>query len=332
MVNLIGKRLLILIPLLLVISVVAFIIMQLPPGSFLDMYVQQLTTQGTNVSQDQIAALTKQYGLDKPMIVQYWIWISNIVFHGNFGLSFQWNKPVSTLIGERIILTMVISLLSTVFIWLVSVPIGIYSATHQYTAGDYAVTVLGFIGIATPGFVLALVFLWVAFKGFGVAVTGLFSAQYADAPWSLGKVLDMLKRIWVPVILTGLSGTAYLIRVLRGTLLDELKKQYVITARAKGLSEVKLLFEYPVRVAINPIISTIGWMLPGIISGELLVSIVLNLPTAGPLLWGALLSQDMFLAGSFLLILSALTVVGTLISDILLAAVDPRIRYKGAVK
>ncbi|HET6487057.1 MAG TPA: ABC transporter permease [Spirochaetia bacterium] len=332
MVNLIGKRLLILIPLLLVISVVAFIIIQLPPGSFLDMYVQQLTTQGTNVSQDQIAALTKQYGLDKPMIVQYWIWISNIVFHGNFGLSFQWNKPVSTLIGERIILTMVISLLSTVFIWLVSVPIGIYSATHQYTAGDYAVTVLGFIGIATPGFVLALVFLWVAFKGFGVAVTGLFSAPYADAPWSLGKVLDMLKRIWVPVILTGLSGTAYLIRVLRGTLLDELKKQYVITARAKGLSEVKLLFEYPVRVAINPIISTIGWMLPGIISGELLVSIVLNLPTAGPLLWGALLSQDMFLAGSFLLILSALTVVGTLISDILLAAVDPRIRYKGAVK
>jgi peptide/nickel transport system permease protein len=332
MLQLIGKRVLILVPLLFVISVVSFIIIQLPPGSFIDMYVQQLTMQGTIVSQDQVASLTKQYGLDRSMIVQYGLWISNIIFRGNFGMSFQWGKPVSTLIGERIVLTMVISLLSTLFIWVVSVPIGIYSATHQYTAGDYTATVFGFIGIATPGFVLALVFLWVAFKGFGVAVTGLFSAQYADAPWSVAKILDMMKRIWVPVILTGVSGTAYLIRVLRGTLLDELKKQYVVTARAKGLSEVKLLFEYPVRVAINPLVSTIGWLLPSIISGELLVSIVLNLPTAGPLLWGALLSQDMFLAGSFLLILSVLTVLGTLISDILLALLDPRIRYKGTAR
>ncbi len=332
MLNLIAKRLLILIPLLIVISIVSFIIIQLPPGSFLDMYVQQLTMQGTNVSQDQVQALIRQYDLDRPIYVQYWTWIKNIVLHGNLGMSFQWNKPVSSLIGERIALTMVISLLSTLFIWVVSVPIGIYSATHQYTVGDYAATVLGFIGIATPGFVLALLFLWIAFKGFGVAVTGLFSAAYADAPWSLGKILDMLKRIWVPVILTGLSGTAYLIRVLRGTLLDELKKQYVITARAKGLAETTLLFEYPVRVAVNPLVSTIGWLLPSIISGELLVSIVLNLPTSGPLLWGALLSQDMYLAGSFLMILSVLTVVGTLISDILLAFLDPRIRYKGVQK
>lgn len=332
MLNLIAKRVLILIPLLVVISMVSFIIIQLPPGSFLDMYVQQLTMQGTHVSQDQVQALIHQYDLDRPIYVQYWTWIKNIILRGNLGISFQWNKPVSELIGERIVLTMVISLLSTLFIWVVSVPIGIYSATHQYTVGDYAATVLGFIGIATPGFVLALLFLWIAFKGFGVAVTGLFSAQYVDAPWSLGKVLDMMKRIWVPVILTGLSGTAYLIRVLRGTLLDELKKQYVITARAKGLSETSLLFEYPVRVAINPLVSTIGWLLPSIISGELLVSIVLNLPTSGPLLWGALLSQDMYLAGSFLLILSVLTVIGTLISDILLAFLDPRIRYKGVQK
>ena len=240
-----------------------------------------------------------------------------------------WNQPVTRIIGERIVLTFVMSLLSLLFVWAVSIPIGIYSATHQYTVFDYVFSFLGFIGMAVPGFLLALVVMFYAFKYLDISVTGLFSPEYVDAPWSWARLADMLKRIWLPMIIIGISSTAALIRVMRGTLLDELRKPYVTTARAKGLVERKLLFKYPVRIAINPMISTIGWVLPGLVSGSAIVAIVLNLPTMGPILLRALMAQDMYLAGSFVMITSTLTVVGTLISDILLAAVDPRVRYEG---
>lgn len=332
MLSFIVKRSLILIPLLILISIVTFVIIQLPPGDILTQIISAQMLSNTEVAQETIDRLTVQYGLDQPIYVQYFRWMSNLLLKGDLGWSFQWNQPVSKIIGERIALTAVISLLTTVFIWIVAVPIGIYSATNQYSLLDYAATIVGFIGLATPGFLLAMVVLWFVYVQFGVSIAGLFSPEYVQAPWSLGRVWDLLKHVWAPVIIIGLSGTGGLVRVMRGTLLDELKKQYVITARAKGLPETRLLFQYPVRVAINPLISTIGWMLPGIISGEVIVSIVLNLPTTGPLLWGALLAQDMYLAGSFMLILSALSVTGTLVSDILLAWLDPRIRYGGVEK
>lgn len=329
MVSLIFRRIMILIPLLLVISLISFVIIQIPPGDYLTSYVQRLKASGKEIDEAEIARLTELYGLDLPVSVQYFRWLRNIVFRGDLGFSFQWNAPVSELIGERIALTMLISLLTMLFAWAVAVPIGIYSATHQYSLFDYFWTFVGFIGLSVPGFLLALVLVWILFSRFGIKVTGLFSSAYAEAPWSLAKVVDMLKHIWVPMIIIGMSGTAGLIRVLRATLLDELNKLYVIAARTKGLSERVLLFKYPVRVAINPLVSTIGWMLPAFVSGEVLVSMVLNIPTTGPLLLGALKSQDMYLAGSFVMILSTLTVIGTLVSDILLAWLDPRIRYKG---
>ncbi|MDF2961990.1 MAG: transporter permease, partial [Paenibacillus sp.] len=239
------------------------------------------------------------------------------------------NLPVSEVIGERLGLTMMISILTLIFIWVVAIPIGIYSATHQYSILDYVFTFIGFIGLAVPGFLIALILVYAVFVNTGLSVTGLFSPEFQDAPWSWDKFTNMLPRIWLPIVVIGMSGTAGLIRVTRGMLLDELQKQYVITARAKGVEERKLLFKYPVRMAINPLISTIGWTLPGIISGEAIVSIVLNMPTTGPILLKALMFQDMYLAGSFLLILSVLTVIGTLLSDILLAVVDPRIRFGG---
>jgi len=323
------RRVLQFIPLLAVISVLTFALIELPPGDYLTMHIIQLEQSGTMPSEEEIARLTMQYGLDKPITQRYLLWIWNIIRHGNFGRSFQWEKPVSEIIGERILLTVVISLSTLVFVWGTSIPIGIYAATHQYSFFDYAFTFLGFIGMAVPGFLLALVVMYFAFAYLDISVTGLFSPDFVDAPWSWARVWDMLKRLWVPIIVIGISGTAALIRVMRGTLLDELRKQYVTTARAKGVSERKLLFKYPVRIAINPMLSTIGWLLPRIVSGSAIVSIVLNLPTTGPVLLRALLSQDMYLAGSFVMILSALTITGTLISDILLALVDPRIRYGG---
>ncbi len=328
----ISRRLLQLIPLLFLISLVAFAIIELPPGDYVTMRIVQLEQTGTYPDEGEIARLTEQYGLDKPLYYRYMLWMWNILRHGNLGRSFQWEQPVTEVIGERIALTMVISVLTLIFVWAVAIPIGIYAATHQYSIGDYVFTFFGFIGISVPGFLLALVIMYTAFAHFGISVTGLFSPEYADAPWDLGKVLDMLQRIWVPVVVIGLTGTAALIRVMRAMLLDELRKQYVITARAKGVPETRLLFKYPVRIAINPLISTIGWMLPFIVSGEALVSIVLNLPTVGPVLLRALLFQDMYLAGSLVMILSCLTVIGTLISDILLVSVDPRIRYKGVAE
>ncbi len=284
---------------------------------------------GNDVSESMILNLKMQYGLDKSMYMQYFIWIKNIILHGDFGRSFQYNRPVSEVIGPRLSLTLVISLISLVFVWLVAIPIGIYSATHQYSIMDYVFTFIGFIGLAMPGFLIALVLIYFIFTQTGVAITGLFSPEFADAPWSWAKIMNMLPRLILPVIVIGMSGTASLIRVTRGMLLDELSKQYVITARAKGVAENKLLFKYPVRMAINPLISTIGWTLPALISGEAIVAIVLNLQTTGPMLLKALMFQDMYLCGSFLLILSVMTVLGTLMSDILLAVVDPRIRFGG---
>ena len=253
------------------------------------------------------------------------------MLHGDFGKSFQWNMPVSELIGERLMLTVTISILTLLFTYVVAIPIGIYSATHQYSIGDYSFTIFGFAGLATPNFLLALILMFVFYKYFGLSAGGLFSIEYALAPWSVGKVIDMLKHLPIPIIVIGTAGTAELIRIMRGCLLDELRKQYVITARAKGVSERRLLFKYPVRIAINPIVSTIGWTLPTIVSGTTITAIVLSLPTTGPLLFRALISQDMYLAGSTIMFLTFLTVIGTLISDILLVWVDPRIRYERAV-
>jgi len=326
------RRIIQLIPLLVIISVMSFVLIELPPGDFLTNYIIQLEQSGTEVGEAEIARLTKQYGLDKPIYIRYFMWVWNIIRYGDFGRSFQWNRPVSELIGERIALTMVISIFTLIFTWGVAIPIGIYSAVHQYSPFDYAFTFLGFIGLAIPNFLLALVLMWLSFSYLHIPVTGLFSPEYMDAPWSWAKIGNMFQRLWVPVVVVGTAGTAGLIRVMRGCLLDELRKQYVITARAKGLAERKLLFKYPVRVAINPLISTIGWLLPTIISGQTITAIVLNLPTTGPLLLRALLTQDMYLAGSFILLLSSLTIIGTLISDILLAWLDPRIRYKGISK
>ena len=326
------RRTLQIIPLIVIISVLSFAIIELPPGDFVTMRIIELEQTGTRVDEDEIARLTEQYGLDKTLVERYALWTWNIISRGHLGRSFQWEQPVTQVIGERIALTMTISLLTLVFIWVVSIPIGIYAATHQYSLGDYVFTFFGFIGISVPGFLLALVVMYLAFTQLGVSVTGLFSPEFADAPWSFAKLMDMLPRLWVPIVVIGLTGTASLIRVMRSMMLDELRKQYVVTARAKGVAERTLLFKYPVRIAINPLISTIGWLLPFIVSGEALVSIVLNLPTTGPVLLRALLFQDMYLAGSLVMILSVLTVVGTLMSDLLLAWVDPRIRYQGATR
>ncbi|GIN59073.1 MULTISPECIES: ABC transporter permease [Lederbergia] len=329
MLHYIGHRVLQLIPLIIAISIISFALIQLPPGDYLTTYINQLELSGTEVSEGTIMSLQRQYGLDKPMYAQYFIWIKNIVLHGDFGRSFTWNEPVSDVIGERLGLTIVISILTLILTWIIAIPIGIYSAIRQYSIFDYIFTFIGFIGLAIPNFLIALFVIYTVFVHTGVAITGLFSPEYVSAPWSIDKILDMLQRIWVPVLIIAVSGTAGLIRVMRGMLLDELQKQYVITARAKGVKEKKLLFKYPVRMAINPIISTIGWTLPAIISGEAIVSIVLNLPTTGPMLLEALMNQDMYLAGSFILLLSILTIIGTLISDILLAWLDPRIRFGG---
>jgi len=327
MLSYIMRRIAQIIPLLVGLSLIIFIIIQLPPGDYVTMYIQRLEQAGSKASEYEIATLRRLYNLDRPLYQQYLLWLRNILLHGDFGRSLQWERPVSELIGERLLLTMIISIFTLLFTYSVSIAIGIYSATHQYTAGDYFFSFLAFIGISVPGFLLALVIMYVVFVQTGTAVTGLFSEQYVRAPWSWDKVLDGLKHIWLPIIVIGLSGTASLTRTMRGLLLDELQQAYVITARAKGVAETKLLFRYPVRLAINPMVSTLGWVLPTIVSGESLVAIVLNMPTTGPLLLQSLLAQDMYLAGGFLLMTSSLTVIGTLLSDILLAWLDPRIRF-----
>jgi peptide/nickel transport system permease protein len=327
MITFVVRRLLLLIPTVFAISVISFIAIQLPPGDFLTSYISALESQGELVDEALIASLKAQYGLGEPIHVQYLKWVGGML-RGDFGQSLQWRMPVKDLLWERLALTVVLSLSSLLFIWAVAFPVGIYSAVRQYSPGDYLFTFLSFVGLGIPSFLLALVVMWFAFTEFGIAVGGLFSPEYQSAPWSPGKVVDLLQHLWIPMIVLGMGGTAGLIRIMRANLLDELNRPYVDTARAKGHSESTLILKYPVRMALNPFVSTVGWTLPGLVSGSIIVSVVLNLPTTGPLLLSALLSQDMYLAGSFLLMLSILTVIGTLISDILLAWLDPRIRVQ----
>jgi len=315
------------VPTLFLISVVSFFIIQLPPGDYLTTWIAQMQSTGEEVDQATVANLRRRYGLDKPIYVQYWRWISGVL-KGDFGQSFAQQKPVSRLIWDRIGFTVAISLLSMILTWAIAVPIGIYSATRQYTFFDHLFTLLGFVGMSTPGFLVALVVMYLAYNVWGIMPGGLFSDEFMGQPWTWPKVVDFLKHVWIPVVLLALSGTGGLIRVVRANLLDQLEMPYVVTARAKGLSPWRVLLKYPVRIAINPVVSSMGWMLPALVSGSVIISVVLNLPTTGPLLLESLMDQDMFLAGSFVLILGALTLVGTLISDILLAWVDPRIRFE----
>ena len=325
MISLIFRRVLLALPTLLFISVVSFAIIQLPPGDFVTTTVSQWIGQGESVDAETEAMLRARYGVDQPVSVQYLKWLRNIL-RGDLGVSWAWAKPVGTLVAERLPWSLLVPCVSLLFVYVVAIPIGVLSATRQYTFSDYAFTFAGFIGLAIPNFLFALIFLWLFFLATGNSALGLFSREYLTAAWSLGKVFDLLKHLIVPVIIVGTAGTAALIRVMRANLLDELKKQYVVVARAKGLSEGKLLFRYPVRMAINPIVSTVGWTLPALVNGELLTSIVLGLPTLAPVLLTALLSEDLYLAGSIIFILSILTVVGTLLSDLLLVWTDPRIR------
>ncbi len=325
----IVRRLIFMIPTLFVISLISFMIIQLPPGDFLTSYVATLRQQGEDIDEDVIQALERQYGLGQPAYVQYGKWIGNILTRGDFGLSFEWRRPVSELIWERLGLTVFISLLTILLTWLIAIPTAVYVATHQYSFLDYLMSFISFIGLGTPGFLVALVYLWIMLSVFGVNASGLFSEQFINAPWSLAKFQDMLGRLWAPVLILSLDNTAGIIRTVRANLLDELNRPYVETARAKGLKERALIWKYPVRVALNPFFSTVGWTLAALISGETLVAVVLNIQTSGPLLLRALQSQDMYLAGAFVFLLSALTVIGTLLSDILLAVSDPRIRLEG---
>lgn len=328
MLKYIARRTVLACGMILAISVVAFVIIQLPPGDYLTAYIATLRAQGDPVSMEQIEALRKQYGLDRPITEQYGLWMWNML-HGDFGVSLDYNRPVSELIGERLFLTIVVTLSAMLFTWALAIPIGIYSAVRQHSIGDYVFTFIGFIGVAIPGFLLALVLMYGAYAWFGLSVDGLFSDEYIEADWSLARVWDLLSHLWVPALVLGAAGTAQLVRILRANLLDELRKPYVVAARAKGLSLWRAVLKYPVRVALNPLVSTVGYLLPALVSGSVIVSVVLNLPTVGPLLLRALLAQDMYLAGTIVLLLSALTVIGTLLSDILLVILDPRIRLEG---
>ena len=323
----IFKRLFYTVFLLWALSVVIFIVIQLPPGDFLATRIALLEQAGDQISEETVEGLRRQYGLDLPLHQQYFKWFGQFL-QGEFGYSFNWERPVRDLIGERLALTIIIAICSAVFVYVVAIPISIYSATHQYSLGDYIVSIIGFIGLAVPNFMLALILLYIAFKHFGLNLTGLFSPEYLDAPWSWAKVGDLLLHLPVPVIILGTGGTAGMIRVLRGTLLDELNKQYVITARSKGVGETKLLFKYPVRVALNPIVSSFAWLFPFLISGDTITAIVLGLPTVGPMMLRAQITQDTFLAATCLMFLAILSVIGTAVSDILLSVVDPRIRME----
>ncbi len=321
------QRLLLLPLLIFIFSVIAFALIQAPPGDFITSYIAELAASGSTMEKAQIDALRTQYGLDRPMYIQYFKWVGKVL-QGDLGVSLDWQKPNLELISERLALTLMLGAFTFLIAWAVAIPIGIYSATHQYSFFDYFFTVFNYIGVATPTFMTALILMWVAFKYFGASVTGLFSPEYIDASWSWGRVVDLLKHLWLPALILALDGTARLARVMRANLLDELKKPYMEMARAKGMSEWRLVMKYPVRLAFNPLVSTIGWYLPLIFSGSLIVATVLNLPTIGPLLLRALIVQDMFLAGAIILIYCMLAIIGTIISDILLAWLDPRIRME----
>ncbi len=324
----IVRRLVYMVLVLALVSVVAFAIINLPPGSWIENYAMQLATSGSPPDQSELDFLQHRYGLDQPLIEQYLHWIVPLVTEGDFGFSFEWQQPVWTLISDRLLLTVIVSLGSLIFVYAVSIPIALYSATHQYSAGDYFFSFLGVIGLATPSFMLALVFMIIMLRVFGVSPGGLFSPEYLNAPWSLARFGDLLIHLPVPVIVIGVSGTAAVIRILRAQLLDEFQKQYVITARAKGVRELRLILKYPFRMALNPIISNIGTILPAIVSGSTIVAIVLGLPMVGPLLLRAIVAQDTFVAASILLVLSVMTIIGVFIADILLMWLDPRIRFE----
>ena len=320
-------RLFIMVPTLLAIRVLIFVIIQLPPGDYLTTLVNELRSQGETVNQEKLDFLRRQYGFDKSLVEQYLMWVAGMA-EGDFGFAFEYNLPVTEVVGDRLFLSMIVAIGTIIFTYLVAFPIGVYSATHQYSVTDHTLTFIGFLGLATPNFLLALIFLYFANVTFGTSIGGLMDSSYIDAPWSLDKILSILEHLWIPVVVIGTSGTAGMIRRLRANLLDELEKPYVVTARAKGLPPLRAL-RYPLRMALNPFISDIGNLLPQIISGATIVAVVLSLPTTGPLLLRALQSQDMYLAGFLLMCLAALTVIGVFISDIALAALDPRIRLHG---
>ena len=328
MLQFVIRRILILIPMLFLMSIVAFAVILAPPGDYLTVYVENLEATGDVLSLAEVENLRAQFGLGKPVYVQYYKWVSKIVLHGDLGTSLEFNAPVNQLIGDRLAMTLVLGLFTVMFTWTMAIPIAIISAVKQYSIIDHFFTFLSYLGVGTPNFMLALVIMWFVFSIFGLKITGLFSEEYQDAGWSIGKFIDMLKHIWVPMLILGTDGTARFVRIIRANLLDELSKPYVETARAKGLPEWKVVLKYPTRIALNPFISTVGWQLPQLFSGSLIVATVLSLPTIGPMLLYALFNQDMFLAGSIVLILTVLTMVGTVISDLILAAVDPRIRME----
>lgn len=323
----IARRVLWAIPFMFAVSLIAFALITAPPGDYLTTFAATLAQSGDVVDEARLDALRERYGFDRPFLVQYFHWIGGVL-QGDFGISFEWQQPVGQLIWERMALSVTLALATLMFTWAVALPIGIYSAVRKYSIGDYFFTTIGFIGLATPNFLFALVLMYVAVVYFGADVSGLFSEEYQDAPWSLAKIGDLAAHIWIPVIILGTSATASLVRIMRANLLDELYRPYVTTARAKGLSEFRLIMKYPVRIAINPFISTIGWAFPQLISGAVITAFVLSLPTSGPLMLQALLAQDMYLAGAFILLLCCLSIVGMLVSDILLAVIDPRIRFR----
>ncbi len=327
MLNYIIRRVLLMIPTLVAISILIFIIIQLPPGDIITSRLQELQAEGQDISEEQIEALRARYNLNDPLHIQYFKWIGGILV-GNMGYSVMYGQSVNNLIWERLGFTLLITFSATLLTWLIAFPVGVYSALRQYSLLDYAATLMAFVGLATPNFLLALVLMYLGYEWFGIAVGGLFSPEYASAAWSVGKLGDLLAHLWIPAVVIGMGGTAGMVRIMRANLLDELGKPYVTTALAKGLHPIRLVIKYPLRIAINPFISTVGWMLPHLISGAAIIAVVLSLPTTGPLLLDSLKNQDMYLAGSFLLMLSALTVIGTLLSDILLAITDPRIRYE----
>ena len=323
----IGRRALLALFTVWAISVLSFAIIQLPPGDYVTSYIAQMASMGSMVSDEEAQTLRLQYGLGEPMYVQYLKWMRQVI-RGNFGMSMEWRRPVTEVIGERLWLTVAVSVSALILTWVLALPIGIYSAVRQYSVGDYAATFIGFIGLAVPNFLLALVILYLGFTLFNANIGGLFSPEYQDAPWSWARLWDLLGHLPIPALILGLAGTAQQIRIMRANLLDELRKPYVVTARSKGLPERTVVLKYPVRVALNPFASTIGYTLPYIVSGSIIVSLVLGLPTVGPLLLKALIAQDMFLAGTIVLLLGVMTVIGTLLSDILLVWIDPRIRLE----
>jgi peptide/nickel transport system permease protein len=328
MLQYILKRILLMIPTILVISFVAFIIIDLPPSDYAETYVATLAANGNVTSQETLDQLRNLYGLGEPAPERYVKWMWGIVTRGDFGVAFQYNQPVSSMIWDRIWLTMAITLGGLLISWLIAFPVGIYSAVRQYSMGDYLATFLAFVAISVPSFLLALVIMYIRFKYFDITMSGLFSSEMEKAPWSLSKVADFFEHAWLPIIVLGIGAIGGLIRTLRANLLDEMRKPYVITARAKGLPEWKVVTKYPLRLALNPFISGVGFTLPQLVNGSIIISVVMNLPLVGSMLLSALTAQDMYLAGSLILITSVLTIIGVFLSDLLLAWVDPRIRFE----